>query len=343
MPPPSSGTERARVSWTRALGPTDAFVRRFGRAPAASAWAPGAVLCLHGGSAEHGEALFVSVPLGASVQVAPREDDAVRSASHGDRPTHEPGDGPVSATADVDVTMVVAAMRASGIAVGGLDVLIEHELPGRAGFGTGAARRVALVRAIAALVQAPLDDAAVALLASRDGGATLPRLTEVAAASGHPGQWLLVDIANGTTTVVPMPDTAEIALVASGSWRRPDGWRRLAAAGAVEPGRVRAATRALHASALQTVGAIMQARSGTREAMIAADDADLRAEHAWADPRVFGARAWRARGAGGILALCRRGAAKDVARLILARDGRPHVLWPQSQGGRTPGRVPAAS
>ena len=317
----------------RTFGATDAFMRRFGRAPAASAWAPGAVLCLHGGGADHGEALFVSLPLGASVHVAPRADQVLRCASYGDRPTHERGDVPLNPTPDDDVAVVVSAMRAAGVAVGGLDVLIEYELPGRAGFGTGAARRVALVRAIASLVDAPLDDAAVARLASRDGGATLPRLTEVAAASGHPGQWLLVDVASGTTTVVPMPDTAEIALVASGSWRRPDGWRRVATTGAVEPARVRAATRALHASALQTVGAIMQRGPGPFEALIAADDADQRAEHAWADPRVFGARAWRAHGAGGILALCRRGAAKDVARLILARDGRPHVLWPQSHGG----------
>lgn len=341
MPPSSSGTTRARVDSPRVLDPNGAFERRYGRAPAASAWVPGAVLCLHGGGHDDAEALFVSLPLGVRVHVAPRTDGETHCAGDGGRPTREPGDATPLASAADELTRVVQAMQRSGLATGGLDVLVEHELPSRAGFGTGAARRVALVRAIAAMAQAHIDDATIAALASRDGGASLPRLSEVAAAGGHPGHWLLVDVARGTTTVVPMPETAEIALVASGSWRRPDGSVRPPRASAVEPARVRAATRALHGAALQTVGALMQRLPGTTDAL-AGDDADLRAEHAWADPRVFGARAWRARGAGGILALCRRGAAKDVARLILARDGRPRVLLPQSHGGAGGPRPPAS-
>lgn len=339
MPPPSSGTDRARLEPPRVPRPTDAFERRYGRAPAASAWAPGAVLCLHGGAGDDADALFVSLPLGVWVHVAPRDDGAMQCACEGGRPTREPGDPWPAASATDELTQVTAALRSAGVTVGGLDALIEHELPARAGFGTGAARRVALVRALAALTQATFDDAAIATLAARDGGAGLPRLSELAAAAGHPGHWLVVDVARGGTTMVPMPDAAEIALVASGAWRRPDGSRRPTTAGAGEPARVRAATRALHGAALQTVGAMMQRRPGD---VLEADDADVRAEHAWADPRVFGARAWRARGAGGILALCRRGAAKDVARLILARDGRPHVLLPQSHGASTRPRPPAS-
>ncbi len=320
------------VDLWRASRPSGTFARRYGRAPAASAWAPGSVLCLHGtGEAAH-EALFVSLPLGARVFVAPRDDASQRCACEGDAPLFEPGEARATSSHDDEVARVVGALRASGLEVPGLDVLIAHDLPGRTGFGTGAARRVALVRAIAALLRVPLDDVRVAAVASRDGGGALPRLSEIAAACGHPGHWLLVDATTGHATVVPMPDTAEIALVASGAWRQP-GSRGPVAPAVVDSSRIRATTRALHASALLTAGALMQHRPEMDDA---ADEADRRAEFAWADPRVYGARAWRAQHAGGILALCRRGAARDVARRVLARGGEPWVLLPGGHGAPPP-------
>lgn len=316
------------VDQWRASRPAGAFARRYGRAPAASAWAPGSVLCLHGtGEAAH-EALFVSLPLGARVFVAPRDDASQRCACEGDAALFEPGESRAALSHDDEVARVVAALRACGLEVPGLDVLVAHDLPGRTGFGTGAARRVAIVRAVAALQRVSLDDAQVAAVASRDGGGPLPRLSEIAAACGHPGHWLLVDATTGHATVVPMPDTAEIALVASGAWRQCGTRGPAAPAGVVDSSRIQAATRALHASALLTVGALMQHLPEAG----AADEADRRAEFAWADPRVYGARAWRAQHAGGILALCRRGAARDVARRVLARGGEPWVLLPGGHG-----------
>lgn len=310
--------------------PAGAFARRYGRAPAASAWAPGSVLCLRGTGEAANEALFLSLPLGARVFVAPRDDASHRCACEGEAPPRGPGEAPAAPSHDDEVARVVAALRASGLEAPGLDVLVAHDLPGRTGFGTGAARRVALVRAIAALQRVSLDDAQVAAIASRDGGGALPRLSETAAACGQSGHWLLVDATSGRATVVPMPDTAEIALVTSGAWRRPGSRGPYAAVSVVDSSRIHAATRALHASALQTVGALMQHLPGGDGA---ADEADRRAEFAWADPRVYGARAWRAQHAGGILALCRRGAARDVARRVLARGGEPWVLLPGGHGG----------
>jgi galactokinase len=135
---------------------TEAFERRFGRAPACVVETPGRVELL-GNHTDYNEGLVLGAAIDRSLAVAaaPRPDALLRfrSLEEDDEAVVDPAAwDPAAVAAWVRYpTGVVAALRARGARVPGFDAVVASDVPVGAGLGSSAALEVATALAIRAL------------------------------------------------------------------------------------------------------------------------------------------------------------------------------------------------
>jgi galactokinase len=235
------------------------FVTIFGRAPDATAFAPGRVNLI----GEHtdyngGLVLPMALELGTTVDVARREDVEVHAVTasvpdgSGRASYRRGGESRRGAWIDY-VQGVTRALDDRGVRVSGFDLAIRSTLPLGAGLASSAALEVAVARGLRAAFALPLDDLAVAMTAhaAETGlvGAPVGVMDQMAASLGRSGEALLIDTRDLTTERVPMPPEASVIIIDSGI-------RHAHASGEYRTRREECerAARALHAATLSDVG-----------------------------------------------------------------------------------------
>lgn len=116
---------------------------------------------------------------------------------------------------------VTAILAREGMKVGGFDAEITSDLPAGAGLGSSAAFAIAVLRALIKLFDLPLDDAAsvrIAHAAETDfGGARSGLLDQLASVYGRESEALLIDMRDQAMRWIPVPQTAELAVIDSGT------------------------------------------------------------------------------------------------------------------------------
>jgi galactokinase len=104
---------------------------------------------------------------------------------------------------------------------GGFDAEISSDVPVGAGLGSSAAFAIALLRSLSELFDLALDDETcvrVAHAAETDfAGARAGFLDQLASVYGHRNEALLIDMRDHTTRAIPLPPTAELAVIDSGT------------------------------------------------------------------------------------------------------------------------------
>ena len=197
------------------------FAEQHGRPAAGCFVAPGRVNLI----GEHldyngGRCLPFALPHGTYTAVAPREDDVVTVAS---LQVEEPWQGRIGALGPGQVSGWVAyvagvlwALREDGIAVPGVDLLVDGRVPLGAGLSSSAALEcsVALAACLAAGVE--VDDAvrhrvvaACRRAENEVAGAATGGLDQSVAMLAQPGHALLLDFANGGSRQVPWDPAAD--------------------------------------------------------------------------------------------------------------------------------------
>jgi galactokinase len=202
------------------------FTALFGRAPEASADAPGRVN-LMGDHTDYngGYVLPTPLPQRSFVEVASRLDKKVQvwSASvDSDQARKEFSVGQERGTGSwVDyVQAVTASLLAEGRPVTGMDMRISSNVPLGAGLSSSASLLVALFRAISRLVSPPLADQDIARLAhdaeTQFVGAPVGIMDQMVCALGRPGSAFFLDVADRQYEQVPLPEAVEWLVIHSG-------------------------------------------------------------------------------------------------------------------------------
>jgi len=199
------------------------FHALFGRAPSVTESAPGRVNLI----GEHtdyngGFVLPVPLPQRTVVELAPRADRTVRawSAATSERLEYVAG-AETAGRGWLDyVQGITATLTGAGHALAGFDLRITSDLPIGAGVSSSAALEIALLRALRAAFDLPLDDLALALVAQGAENAFVGARTGVmdpmAASLGVPGTALFIDTLSLAHESVPLPDGVELVVVESG-------------------------------------------------------------------------------------------------------------------------------
>ena len=196
---------------------SDAFAARFGHAPAVVGRAPGRVNLI----GEHtdyngGLCLPVALPHATYAAAATRDDGVLRIASAG---FDQPWEGRLSDLATGSVTGwasyaagVVWALAEDGLAVPGLDVLLDSTVPVGGGLSSSAAVECAVAVAVAALAGAVLDDdlrhrlLAACIRAESDmAGAPTGGMDQAIALFAAPDTALLLDFGADSQSPVSLP------------------------------------------------------------------------------------------------------------------------------------------
>ncbi|MDP9274025.1 MAG: galactokinase [Chloroflexota bacterium] len=116
---------------------------------------------------------------------------------------------------------VTSILAEQGFGVGGFDAEITSDLPLGAGLGSSAAFAIALLRALSDLFDLALDDAAcvrIAHAAETDfAGARAGLLDQLASVYGGRDEALLIDMRDHAMRRVPLPSSAELAVIDSGT------------------------------------------------------------------------------------------------------------------------------
>ena len=116
---------------------------------------------------------------------------------------------------------VTAILVREGSHVGGFDAAITADLPIGAGLGSSAAFAIALLRSLSELFDLALDDPAivrVAHAAENDfAGARAGLLDQLASVYGRRDEALLIDMRDHAMRSIPLPRTAELAVIDSGT------------------------------------------------------------------------------------------------------------------------------
>jgi galactokinase len=272
---------------------------------------------------------------------------------------------------------VTAVLLARGFTFGGFDARIESTVPLGAGLSSSASLEVAMVRAIGAAFDLPIDD----LEAARIGhdaetgfvGAPVGIMDQMAASLATTDAALFIDTRTLAFERIALPDTVELAVInsglthshAGGEYRvrrqecmqgadrlgvralRDATLEQLAAASLPPPlparvrhvitenARVLAARDALKAGDPARFGSLMNAShvSMRDDFQVSTPEIDALVSLAQQEPHVFGARLTGGGFGGSIVALVRRGFAREVANQVTAAynshaAGRASVLIP---------------
>jgi galactokinase len=122
------------------------------------------------------------------------------------------------------VAGVVAAFRAEGLAVPGLDVAIASDLPRESGLSSSASLEVAIATLLDVAAGSGLDGAARARLAHRAEnefvGVPCGRMDQLASALGRPAAALRIDCRDFSVRAVPLPSDRLRILIADSGVRR---------------------------------------------------------------------------------------------------------------------------
>ncbi|UQA58936.1 galactokinase [Polyangium aurulentum] len=204
--------------------PFASFEELFGRAPDASAEAPGRVNLI----GEHtdyngGLVLPIATPQRTRVQLARRSDRVVRasSAEVGGEPAQYVLCEEVRRGQWIDyVQGVTRALAEAGMSTPGFDIRISSEVPLGSGLSSSAALEVSLLRGLRALFGLSIDDVTIARLGQRAEndlvGAPVGIMDQMAASLAGTDAALMLDTRTLAYELVPLPPEAELVVIASG-------------------------------------------------------------------------------------------------------------------------------
>ena len=206
-----------------AAGVQSLFLGIFGREPSVVASAPGRVNLIGEHTDYNGGAVLPAVlPRRTTVALAPRDDRTMRvhTTFGGAAATYELGAESRRRDCFDYVQGCTWALAEQGIAVPGCDVAIDSTVPAGGGLSSSAALEVALLRALRELVGFPLDDHALARIAHRAEhgfvGAKVGIMDQMAVSLADETAALFLDTRTLATERVPLPATAELAVIDSG-------------------------------------------------------------------------------------------------------------------------------
>ncbi|GEM87451.1 galactokinase [Meiothermus granaticius] len=118
----------------------------------------------------------------------------------------------------------VWVLRQHGYEVPGLRAYIRSEVPMTGGLSSSAALQIAVLRALRALYQLPIDDRQIALLAQQGEveyvGVRVGVMDQMASSLGKPGYALFLDTLSLEYKLAPLPKGYRVAVVDSGIPRR---------------------------------------------------------------------------------------------------------------------------
>ena len=200
------------------------FKRHFSGVPAATIATPGRVNLI----GEHtdyndGYVLPTVIPQTTIIEIAPRQDQAVRVISNMEpAAVHTYQLGTEHNTGDwLDyVQGVTQILTKSGFNIRGFDALISSTVPTGAGLSSSAALTVGLIKALRAIFPFNLADAALARLAQRVEnefvGAHVGIMDQMAVCLAKPRQALFLDTRSLDYELVALPKAAGLIVINSG-------------------------------------------------------------------------------------------------------------------------------
>ena len=201
------------------------FHRVFGWAASNVTHAPGRVNLI-GDHTDYNEGFVLPMAIGLGVTVAfsPRNDGCVRVYAAAFDAVHEFGIETLAPVPQAHwptyVEAVVWSLRQRAVAVRGLDLAIDGDLPIGAGLSSSAALEIAVARAVCATAGIAWDPMAMARAAQRAEveyvGVPCGIMDQLTAAEGRIGQALLVDCRSLDRHVVPLPPDAAVVVIDSG-------------------------------------------------------------------------------------------------------------------------------
>jgi galactokinase len=116
---------------------------------------------------------------------------------------------------------VTSVLAQHGVQVRGFDAEITSDLPVGAGLGSSAAFTIALLRSLSELFDLALDNPMCVRVAhvaeTQFSGARAGLLDQLASVYGHEDEALLIDMRDQAMRTVPLPPTAELAVIDSGT------------------------------------------------------------------------------------------------------------------------------
>jgi len=198
-----------------------------GSAPRVAA-APGRVNLI-GEHTDYNDGFVLPMAIGRAVVVAfrPRGDGVLRAHSVAFAETKEAEVASLAAPGGSDwfsyVASVLWAFASEGLAVTGMDLVVDGDVPIGAGLSSSAALELATARALAAATGAPWDAAAMARLGQKaeNGyvGMSCGIMDQFASAVCAEGHALLLDCRSLEARPVPVPDAAAVVVMDTGARR----------------------------------------------------------------------------------------------------------------------------
>lgn len=208
---------------------TTRFAERFGPEPRPRvAVSPGRVNLI-GEHTDYNAGFVLPMAIGRAAAVAfrPRPDRVLRGHSVAFDETRELAIDTLRAPGGNDwlsyVAGVVWAFASEGLAVRGLDVVVDGDVPIGAGLSSSAALEMATARALAAAAEVPWDPVRMAKIGqaaeSRYVGMNCGIMDQFASAVCEEGNALLLDCRSLETSPVPVPEQAAVVVMDTGARR----------------------------------------------------------------------------------------------------------------------------
>jgi len=198
------------------------FTDVFGAAPAADAKAPARANLL-GEHTDYNDGFVLPTPLPYFTTVAVGPGPAGTIEAHAARfgeTLSRPLDAPPGGDWLDYVLGCVRVLAQEGVAVAGLRVAIESDVPMGAGISSSAALEVATLRALRQWLGLPLDDMTVARFGQRAEssfvGMPCGIMDQMVSSLGTPGQALFLDTRSLEHRLLPLPASHHLAVVHSG-------------------------------------------------------------------------------------------------------------------------------
>lgn len=201
------------------------FEQLFGRAPEASARAPGRVNLL-GEHTDYNQGLVLplAIPRSVSIEVAPARDDWHRfhSVQLDSMVTYEDGSEAPSGFARY-LYGCIEVLRAHGHTVPALLVSVDSDVPIGSGLSSSAALEVAMLRALRMLLGLAIDDVQIARLAhaaeNHYAGVQCGILDQMASSLADTEHMLYLDTRSLERQLLPVPADAALLIIDSGQSR----------------------------------------------------------------------------------------------------------------------------